>query len=74
MALHNLGNLLELACHVAVHRAFLELHAYVGAGVVAEGLGVDVISGAYYDFHVYESLDALMDGGSGDAADNGDVF
>ena len=74
VALDDLGNFLQLGDNLAVHGAALEGYADVGAGVVAQHFGIDIVAGADNDFHLDQALDALVDGGARNATFNGDVL
>ena len=74
MAFHHLGNLLEFALHLPVHRPLFKAYAYVGAGVVAQSARIHLIAGAGYDLHVYQPLDSLMYRCTRDSADHCDIF
>jgi hypothetical protein len=62
VALHHFRDVLQLLNDVLVHGAALQVDAYVGAGRIAETLGVDVEATAGDDVSVNEVLDALVDG------------
>lgn len=68
MAFYDLGDFLDFAGDIAVEGALLELYTYVGACVVAKGFGINVIARARNNFHVDQSLEALMDRSSRHAA------
>jgi hypothetical protein len=50
--------------HVLIHRAALQCDAYIGAGGVAQTLGVDIESATHDDTILYQVLDTLVDGGT----------
>ncbi len=60
MAFHNLLNFLKFFCGLAVERPFLEFDTDIGAGIVAELVGVDGIAAAHNHLHVDQALDALV--------------
>ena len=64
----------QLLHGVAVHGAALQRDAHVGAGAVAQTLGIDVVAGPYDDARLDEALHALMDGRTRHAAYRGHVL
>ena len=57
-----------------VHRALLEGDAHIGAGGVAEALGVDIEAAAGDDVGIDEVLNTLVDGGARHVALGGDIL
>lgn len=74
VTLHDFRNLVQLLHGVAVHGAALQRDAHVGAGAVAQTLGIDVVAGPYDDARLDEALHALMDGRTRHAAYRGHVL
>lgn len=68
MTLDNLGNVRQELHHIAIHGAALQRNAHIGAGVIAQRLGIDVEPAARDDSCIDEALHALMDGGARNVA------
>ena len=68
VALHNLRNREQTVDHVAVHRPSLQVHSDIGAGGVAQRLGIDLKTAARDDSILYEMLHTLVDSCSRNAA------
>ncbi len=66
VALHHFGDVHQLLDHILVHRAFLQRDTYIGAGAVAQALGIHVEAAARNDIGIDEVLNALMDSSTRD--------
>ena len=60
VALHNLRNREQTVDHVAVHRTSLQVHSDIGAGGVAQRLGIDLKTATRDDSILYEMLHTLQ--------------
>ena len=74
MALHHLGDMLQALHHLLVHRAALQVDAHIGAGAIAQGLGVDIEAAAGDDVALDEALHTLVDGGTRHTTLGGHIF
>lgn len=74
MTLDDLGDFFQFLDDIAIHRTFLKADTDISAGVVSQFAGIYVISGADDDSHLYQALDALMNSGTGNAADDGHIL
>ena len=74
MALHDFGDMHQAFHHLLVHGAALERDTHIGAGAVAQRLGVHLKSrtGDYSVF--YQMLNTLMNGCARDSALGSYVF
>ena len=62
MTLHNLGYAQQARHYLLVHASALEVDAHVGAGGIAQTLGVDIETAAGNHSVVYQMLYALVNG------------
>lgn len=68
VALNDFGDLFKFGDNLAVHVAALEVDADVGASLVSDDARVDVVAGSGDNVEIDHALDALMYGGTGNAA------